>query len=83
MSAENETISDIVAEIRSNEGDMYDTTITMFAEEFHELADRLEAVAIRAYNEIDSAVCGIDNASHYDIDDVRKAMDATIGDYYE
>ena len=29
------------------------------------------------------AVCGIEDASHYDIDDVRKAMEKTIGDYYE
>ena len=47
------------------------------------LANRFEAAATRAYNKIDSAVCGIDEASHFDIDDVRKVMNETIGDYYE
>ena len=28
-------------------------------------------------------VCGIDEASSFDIDDVRKAMESTIGEYYE
>ena len=47
------------------------------------VAHRLEEAAKRAYNEIDTAVCSIDDASHFDIDDVRKAMERTIGDYYE
>lgn len=46
-------------------------------------ADRIETAAKRAYNDIDSIVCGIEGISHYDIDDVRKAMEKTIGDYYE
>ena len=46
------------------------------------VACRLEATAKRAYNEIDTAVCAIDAATSADIDDVRKAMDGTIGDYY-
>lgn len=48
-----------------------------------QIADRIEAVAKRAYNAIDKAVCGIEDASHYDIDGVRMAMEKTIGDYYE
>ena len=48
-----------------------------------ELADRLEAAARRAYNKIDSAVCGIEDASSCEIDYVRKTMENTIGDYYE
>ncbi|MBQ3340926.1 MAG: hypothetical protein IJG84_03450 [Kiritimatiellae bacterium] len=50
---------------------------------FRQLLDRIEATAKRAYNEIDTAVCSIEDASHFDIDDVRKAMERTIGDYYE
>lgn len=35
------------------------------------LADRIDELASSAYNRIDSEVCGIDDASHFDIDDVR------------
>lgn len=47
------------------------------------LADRLEATAKRVYEEIDKAVTGIEDASSSEIDDVRKVMERTIGDYYE
>ena len=47
------------------------------------LANRLEKVAKRAYEEIDKAVTGIDDASSSEIYDVRKVMERTIGDYYE
>lgn len=47
------------------------------------LANRLEKVAKRAYEEIDKAVTGIEDASSSEIDDVRKVMERTIGDYYE
>lgn len=47
------------------------------------LADRLEATAKRAYEEIDKAVTGIEDASSSEIDAVRKEMERTIGDYYE
>jgi len=74
-----ETIKDIVGEMRYGTVPKHQTD--------HELlaiyADRIEAAAKRAYNDIDSAVCGIEDASHYDIDNVRRAMEKTIGDYYE
>lgn len=74
-----EAIADIVAEMRYGTVPKHQTD--------HELlalyADRIEAAAKRAYNDIDSAVCGIEDASNYDIDGVRMAMDKTIGDYYE
>ena len=47
------------------------------------LANRLEKVAKRAYEEIDKAVTGIEDASSSEIDEVRKEMERTIGDYYE
>lgn len=47
------------------------------------LANRLEEVAKRAYEEIDKAVTGIEDASSSEIDDVREVMERTIGDYYE
>lgn len=47
------------------------------------LANRLEEVAKRAYEEIDKAVTGIEDAASSEIDVVRKAMESTIGDYYE
>ena len=47
------------------------------------LADRLEAAAKRAYEEIDKAVTGIEDAASSEIDVVREAMERTIGDYYE
>ena len=73
---ENDTLEKVIAEIRR---DIKDGNNFYAAN----LPDRLEAIAKRAYNDIDSVVCGIEDASHYDIDDVRKAMDNTIGDYYE
>ena len=47
------------------------------------LADRIDELASSAYNRIDTEVCGIDDASHSDIDDVRSIMEETLGDYYE
>ena len=47
------------------------------------LANRLEATAKRAYEEIDKAVTGIEDASSSEIGDVREVMERTIGDYYE
>ncbi len=47
------------------------------------LANRLENVAKRTYEEIDKAVTGIEDASSSDIEAVRKEMERTIGDYYE
>lgn len=77
----NKTIQQIAAELRKR--DRHDPTAVMRVSELSEIADALEGVAKRAYNEIDKAVCGIDEASHFDIDDVRRAMDNTIGEYYE
>lgn len=47
------------------------------------LANRLEKVAKRAYEEIDKAVTGIEDAASSEIDVVREAMERTIGEYYE
>lgn len=75
---ENDTLEKVIAEMRNrSSGDGWLQTV------LKAYANRLEAIAERAYNAIDSAVCGIEDISHYDIDDVRKAMDKTIGDYYE
>lgn len=75
---ENDTLEKVIAEMRNrSSGDGWLQTV------LKAYANRLEAIAEHAYNAIDSAVCGIEDISHYDIDDVRKAMDKTIGDYYE
>lgn len=47
------------------------------------LLKRVEDACKRAYSEIDKAVCFIDGADSFDIDDVRRAMENTIGEYYE
>lgn len=47
------------------------------------LANRLEEAAKRAYEEIDKAVTGIEDASSSEIGYVREMMERTIGDYYE
>lgn len=47
------------------------------------LANRLEKVTKRAYEEIDKAVTGIDFASMNEVDEVREVMERTIGDYDE
>ena len=75
---ENDTLEKVIAEMRNrSSGDGWLQTV------LKSYANRLEAIAKRAYNDIDKAVCGIEDASHFDIDDVREAMDKTIGDYYE
>ncbi len=82
-----ETIADIVAEMRELAEKLRRGTPSLddieaaVSLEFD--ADRVEAAARMAYNKIDSAVCGIEAATSSDIDDVRKAMDETIGEYYE
>lgn len=75
---DNDKLEWVIAEMRNrSSGDGWLQTV------LKAYADRLEAIAKRAYNNIDSAVCAIDDASHFDIDYVREAMDNTIGDYYE
>ena len=75
---ENDTLEKVIEEMRNrSSGDGWLQTV------LKAYANRLEAIAKRAYNDIDSAVCAIDDASHFDIDYVREAMDKTIGDYYE
>lgn len=75
---DNDTLEKVIAEMRNrSSGDGWLQTV------LKAYANRLEAIAKRAYNDIDKAVCGIEDASNYDIDDVRIAMDKTIGDYYE
>ena len=49
----------------------------------HTLADRIERAAKRVYNTIDSEVCAIEGISSFEVGEVRIAMKATIGDYYE
>lgn len=80
---DNRTLADIVAEMRRG---------TRLPAYWHSCAlnkilqchaDLIEAVARRAYNEIDSAVCSIEDAASSEIDAVRKAMERTLGDYYE
>lgn len=78
-----ETIAEIVAEMRELAADIEAGNAVVGQTVWRNYADRIEAVAKRAYNNIDSAVCGIEDVSHYDIDGVRMAMDKTIGDYYE
>ena len=84
---ENDTLEKVIAEMRNlgkfDEESTDKIPRTLMGLGFRTYADRLEAIAKRAYNDIDSVVCGIEDASHYDIDDVRKAMKETIGDYYE
>jgi hypothetical protein len=59
------------------------TMMEMEAKMRKSFANRIEAAARRAYNEIDSAVCGIEDATSGEIGAVRKVMDETIGDHYE
>lgn len=51
--------------------------------ELRMFADKINEAARRAYNEIDSTVGGIEDAGSSDITRVRKAMERTLGDYYE
>jgi len=55
----NETIADIAAEIRDIPGDMYDGTISMFEDEFHSYADRIEAAAKREECELLAQIAGL------------------------
>ena len=81
-----ETIEGIVAEMRSNEFDdpRFDKYALWAARRLaKDWADRIEAAARRAYDKIDRAVCSIEEVASCEIDDVRMAMDKTLGDYYE
>ena len=73
-----ETVADVVAEMRYGTIPRHRTD--------HELlalyADRIEAIAKRAYHDIDRELNTTDLTSA-EIDAVREAMDNTIGDYYE
>lgn len=85
---ETKTLEQIVADIRERADSIpqlhsFATNNDSMALLLRSIADQIEATAKRAYNEIDSVVCGIDEASSFDIDDVRKAMESTIGEYYE
>lgn len=73
----NETIKSIVAEMRE-----YESTPPP-RDAWLDLADRVEATARLAYDKIDRAVCSIEEVASCEIDDVRRAMDKTLGDYYE
>lgn len=73
---DNDTLEKVIAEIRrdiKNGNNFYAAN----------LPDRLEAIAKRAYHDIDFELCSIDSATSDEINDVREAMDKTIGDYYE
>ena len=76
---EAKTLADVLAEMRSGPipRHRHDRELLQL------FADRIEAIAKRAYYEIDHAVCAIEEAFSYDIDNVREAMDGTIGDCYE
>ena len=79
----NKTLADIVAEMRRGTrlpGYWHSCALNKILQ-YH--ADRIEAVARRAYNGIDSAVCSIEDAASSEIDAVRKVMEKTLGDYYE
>ena len=78
----NETWADIVAEMRRAKEQCNGAT-ALFSAWLDEWADRIEAAAKRAYNEIDSAVCSIEDAASSEITAVCKAMERTLGDYYE
>ena len=47
------------------------------------LADRIDELASKAYNEIDGAVCATDDISSVDIDYSRNHLEETLGDYYD
>ena len=79
----NKTLADILAVMRRGTrlpGYWRSSTLNEILQ-YH--ADHIEAAARRAYNEIDSAVCSIEDASSSEIDAVRKVMNRTLGDYYE
>ena len=46
-------------------------------------ADRIEEAAKRVYAAVDYAVANIEDASSDEITSVRRALEKTIGDYYE
>ena len=79
----NETLAGIVAVMRRGTrlpGYWHSRDLNEILE-YH--ADHIEAVAKRAYHDIDVAACSIDCADSGDIDNVRMAMNRTLGDYYE
>ena len=87
-----ETIADIAADYRETAA-MIRAELSLVparredellaAESLEREADRIEAAARRAYNEINREVCSIEDAASSEIGCVRKAMERTIGDYYE
>ena len=81
MEEKQETVADIVAEMRGivKPGETLEHTYELL----NGLADRIEAVARRALNEIDGSVCATEDISSVDIDYIRLHMKNTIGDYYE
>lgn len=88
MAETTKTLAEIVADIRERADSIpqihsFATHNDSMALLLRSIADQIEATAKRAYNEIDKTVCFIEAASCFDIDDVRKAMESTIGEYYE
>ena len=76
--SEDDTLEKVIAEMRNrSSGDGWLQTV------LKAYANRLEAIAKRAYHDIDFELCSIDSATSDEINDVREAMDKTIGDYYE
>lgn len=88
MSNERETLADIERDIRDRadcaerhgDRETHNDGVAML---MRSIADRIKAAARRVYDEIDSAVCGIECADSTDIDAVRSALDNTIGGCYE
>ena len=79
----NKTLADIVAEMRrgTNLPGYWRSCDLNEILQYH--ANHIEAAAKRAYHDVDVAVCSIDCAARGDIDNVRMAMDRTLGVYYE
>lgn len=82
---DNETLEDIVADIRmQNQGLREDANaLSPLVCDLLHLADRIEAAAKRTYAAVDYAVANIEDASSSEITFVRRALEKTIGDYYE
>lgn len=73
-----ETVADIVAAMRLNK-----KKERYYGTAFHLYADRIEAAAKRAWNEVDDEVRWQEDTQEVDAGRVRRVMNGTLGDYYE
>ena len=88
MGENSEALADIVEDIlgRADCAELHEDQVTHndeLAMLLRSIADRVEAACRNAYNSIDSAVCAIEDASSDEVTNVRRAMERTIGEYYE